>query len=331
MATIYFDESGNTGSNYLDPEQPVYVLSSLKLTEEEATSKLTEHFAAITASDLKFNRLAQYPAGRQAIVSFLAEQLPDSDAYRSYVVLKHYALTAKYVDWIIEPAAYNDGLDLYENGTAAAMASLIWYCAPHAYGDPTWKSILSRFEAWATGRGGTTDELRAHVLKLQPHARFERLDKLIKIAFVGNRHVECPAGAGYKMDLAFTAAYTSVRAWMDLGEHDIQVVHDRTNVMESQVALWRELADPSLNARFFSETPGDWPPLSVSNVRFSDHLSDPALQLADILAGSNRLTATGLLSPCGPFARQLIEQFDLPKSNAGAIWPTASMDTSRPS
>ncbi|WP_439845226.1 DUF3800 domain-containing protein [Aeromonas veronii] len=36
IPTIFFDESGNTGSNLLDPDQPVFTLSSCIFSDKES-------------------------------------------------------------------------------------------------------------------------------------------------------------------------------------------------------------------------------------------------------------------------------------------------------
>ncbi len=52
---IAFDESGNTGSDLLDKEQPVFVLASVKLTAGQA--KELKSIFKTNSSELKFNRL----------------------------------------------------------------------------------------------------------------------------------------------------------------------------------------------------------------------------------------------------------------------------------
>ena len=327
VPTLYFDESGNTGANHLDQTQRIYSLASLSLEPAHGEDLINRHFGRLLAGgikDLKYSRLSGTKVGRIAVLDFLREISLEPAMHKSYLVIKKFALVAKYVDWLIEPAVYADGLDLYEDGAIAAkgLANLLWFTAPHAYPVDEWEAVLADFQNWSTGNTVTTEKLRERILSLTCESGWEMADKTLKLPFWSSHPIEVPAGPDYKMDVSFSAAYCIVRAWMDDGATDIEIVHDRSKVMEAQVSRWSELADPALNERFFRTIPGEWPPLSVTAVRFGDQYADPPLQLADILAGANRDAANHMLGfSTDSFAQTLRTELGLPIPSGRAICP----------
>ena len=67
---VAFDESGNSGANLLDPEQPVFALASLRVSDDLAAEILCD-----TAKELKFNRLRRSADGRQKVLRILNSEL----------------------------------------------------------------------------------------------------------------------------------------------------------------------------------------------------------------------------------------------------------------
>lgn len=125
---IAFDESGNTGSDLLDKEQPVFVLASVKLTTKQAT-ELKSIFNT-NSSELKFNRLKKYYKYHEQIISFLNHDIISNETVKLSLFHKEYCICVHTVDRLIEPLAYRDGLDFYENGLNLAFTNILFYCTP---------------------------------------------------------------------------------------------------------------------------------------------------------------------------------------------------------
>jgi hypothetical protein len=68
--TIYFDESGFTGYNYLDPLQPIFTLASRDITPDLSEKTLRIHFQIIRGRNLSFPIY-----GSQTVISFLTSQV----------------------------------------------------------------------------------------------------------------------------------------------------------------------------------------------------------------------------------------------------------------
>jgi len=125
---IAFDESGNTGSDLLDKDQPVFILASVKLTIDQALQ--LKNLIKTTSNELKFNRLKKYDKYHSQIISLLNHEIISEDTVKLAVFHKEYCICVHTVDRLIEPLAHRDGLDFYENGLNLAFANLLFFCTP---------------------------------------------------------------------------------------------------------------------------------------------------------------------------------------------------------
>lgn len=57
ISVVAFDESGNTGQNLLDPEQPIFALASVCLTQAEIT-ELTSSITSVAHNEMHFTLLS---------------------------------------------------------------------------------------------------------------------------------------------------------------------------------------------------------------------------------------------------------------------------------
>lgn len=127
-AIIAFDESGNTGSDLLDKDQPVFVLASVRLTPKQAAD--LKKIISTQSKELKFNRLKKYNKYHSEIISLLNNDLISDETVKIALFHKEYCIWVHTVDRLIEPLAYSDGIDLYENGLNLAFTNLLFYCTP---------------------------------------------------------------------------------------------------------------------------------------------------------------------------------------------------------
>lgn len=125
---IAFDESGNTGSDLLDEDQPVFILASVKLTIQQATD--LKSIVQTQSKELKFTRLKKYQKYHSQIISLLNNDLISDETIKIALFHKEYCIWVHTVDRLIEPLAYEDGFDFYENGLNLAFTNLLFYCTP---------------------------------------------------------------------------------------------------------------------------------------------------------------------------------------------------------
>ena len=125
-----FDESGHTGAGLLDKTQPVFILTSVRLTIDQA-NELKQLFDVPKGhAELKFNKLKKYPKHQRAIVELLNHKYLNTDSVKISAFHKEYCIWAYTVDRIIDPVFYDDDFDTYENGLNIALTNLLHYCTP---------------------------------------------------------------------------------------------------------------------------------------------------------------------------------------------------------
>lgn len=125
---IAFDESGNTGSDLLDLDQPVFILSSVRLTNSQAIE--LKNLIKSPAKELKFSRLKKYGNYHSRILELLNHEFISADTVNIGVFHKAYCICAYTADRLVEPVLYKTGLDFYKGGENIAYTNLLFLCTP---------------------------------------------------------------------------------------------------------------------------------------------------------------------------------------------------------
>src|SRR6266478_2042043 len=100
--TIYCDESGFTGNDLSNVDQPHFVYAGVGITPEEANEIKDRAIRdyRVNGVELKGKNLVKYAKGRRAVSDIL-----DTVARRSQCVVMHkkYALACKLYEYLFEP------------------------------------------------------------------------------------------------------------------------------------------------------------------------------------------------------------------------------------
>jgi hypothetical protein len=146
LPIVAFDESGNTGENLLDQEQPIYCLASVHVDESDAEA-LAADILLKGQTELKFGSLRGSRRGRTAILAALTSGLLEPGSARVTPVHKRFMVIAKLFDDLIEPEFYERGIDLYDGGGHLALANLLYRRGPQACGVDRWEPLLASYVA----------------------------------------------------------------------------------------------------------------------------------------------------------------------------------------
>lgn len=110
MYTVYCDETGNSGGNFLDTEQPFYVLAGWILpdTKVSDTSIIMQLKQQLSITDeLHGVNLIRRKKGQRAILNFF-KQLGKYGAVPIFIIAeKKYVIAAKVIETLLDPM-YND-------------------------------------------------------------------------------------------------------------------------------------------------------------------------------------------------------------------------------
>lgn len=127
ITNLYFDESGYTGNALLDNDQPYFVVASTSIGDDEADALLGSFFPAFKGEEFKFSALWRRASHQQGLLK-MVEALPALEPrIFVWVIDKRFCLLAKMVDYLIEPAAYNSGLDFYADQYAPRYVNSAYY------------------------------------------------------------------------------------------------------------------------------------------------------------------------------------------------------------
>lgn len=123
--TIYLDEAGFTGNYLLDPDQPVFVYSSVALDEQLAVELRAEAISKfrIGSDELKGAKLVKSNRGRKA-VAWVLENCNKHTLV--FVANKEYALAGKFFEYVYEPVLAAGNSILYAINFHKFVAMIVY-------------------------------------------------------------------------------------------------------------------------------------------------------------------------------------------------------------
>jgi hypothetical protein len=323
---VYLDESGYTGPDLLNVDQPVYTLGSVALSEEVAAELKAKCFPGVKAQELHHTALAKRPRGRRQVLSLIHELAGIPNAATIVVAHKPYVLLGLLVDFWVEPAMRLDGLNLYEQGANIGLVNVAWMVLGAILGDDR-REFLRRFQVMVRDRTRFAEEsfwTTVHDL-CQRHPEFDQTIGLFETANMrlGAKHLSrLPADL---LDLGEYGLLETVTHWRKTTTEPLRLIHDQNTSLQRNRKQW----DAWLSK--------DVPPAVVGQdrrvIRFplngtiemADSRAAVPLQLADLIAGA---TAAMLNPIAGRVARDpdyvdalrdspLSERFVI-----GGVWPS---------
>jgi hypothetical protein len=135
--TLYCDEAGNSGTNYLDPHQPVHVVAGWLVparAEPALISSLSELRDKNEGRELHGVKLMKTRQGVKLAIDVLEACLKIGCFPVSLVAFKDHALSLRAVECFLDPV-WNPAAEWLPSGaneTRRKIATLIWQLAPDA-------------------------------------------------------------------------------------------------------------------------------------------------------------------------------------------------------
>lgn len=140
MCTIAFDESGYSGSNLLNEDQPVFTFASVNMEEVQAQELL--NLVTTQAREYKFTNVRKRPKELEVLFNhdFICEETVQiCIAHKDYLIICHI------INELIEYVYYKHGEDLYKNRQNYCMANMLYFTMPH-FSDPIlWIKLKKSF------------------------------------------------------------------------------------------------------------------------------------------------------------------------------------------
>ncbi len=126
---LYFDESGYTGSDLINPEQPYFTLASVRLTEDEVAVMKEQIGYVKWGKELHFKSMYSNPQGRKMLEKVFSYPLMDCNHVLPSFANKRYCIYVNIVDMLIETYYHNGGVNLYEGANNLILANGLYYFA----------------------------------------------------------------------------------------------------------------------------------------------------------------------------------------------------------
>ncbi|WP_258570015.1 hypothetical protein [Burkholderia sp. MBR-1] len=157
MECFRIDESGYTGFDLLNPEQPFQGAAAVAIGNEDAARLIKEHFPGLQATELKYRALARRPGNHPRLLSLLKDLLTHYKCV-TYVCDKRFLLLLMFLDYAVEPFYYERGINFYEDGQNYALASMMSFVGPTLLGEDAFNTMLAAFQRAA--REKTSEALK---------------------------------------------------------------------------------------------------------------------------------------------------------------------------
>lgn len=286
---VHIDESGNSGENLFDPEQPVFVLAAAHIAESEAT-RLASSLAG-GADEAHYTKLRKRASGQRRILDFIRDPALDATSVRASVHHKPYMAQAKFVDLLFEPVAHAAGRDLYADDGALEL-SFIFYTMGRQASPTYWDRMMSAFVEFVWRPSAATAVALVDLMELATdesgdHPVGELLamiprDPLLLLAWHGRAPGEQSADA---LDPALSAAVEQVRWWGErLGP--FLLVYDESRLMGRWSARLQALSDPAVAAEYVVTPTNRMSALALAGLAPATSHDSPQVQVADVVAGA---------------------------------------------
>lgn len=284
MECFRIDESGYTGFDLLNREQPFQGATAIAISEEDAARLIKEHFPKLQAAELKYRALARRPANHPRLLSLQKDILGNYKCV-TYLCDKRYLLVLMFLDYAVEPFYYERGMNFYENGQNYAMGSLLYMAGPALLGKDAFVALLAAFqravkEKSAEALENLVSAARATNWRQLPQA----LGPLAQHAPECLKAITVPS---VSTDAAFVVLQALVSRMEEMAEGAYRIEHDQSkNLLTYHELLQRYIRHDQAILFRQSEIARIKFPLKLASVTQVDSRASSAVQLADIMIGS---------------------------------------------
>ncbi|HEV7774882.1 MAG TPA: DUF3800 domain-containing protein [Conexibacter sp.] len=308
---VHADESGHSGQNLFDPDQPVFVLATVHLAEP-AASRLASALAD-GAPEAHYTRMRRQRGGQTRILEALDDPVLEGSA-RTSALHKPYMVIAKFVDLLIEPVVAAHGGDLYRDDGHLKILDVLSHLGRKAC--PTsWDQTMTAFvefirrpseattEAFTNGLAAAVNEAGDH-----PVGSFLALVPL-DVEVLLRLYARAPEEPSDFLDPHVAAVTEHILHWGEvLGP--IELVYDSTKIMNRWSSRLLALSDPVVAARHDVTPTVPMPTLPLARLTPVTSHDSPAVQVADLLAGATAdvLRALANEKPLDAWQQQLGER-----------------------
>jgi hypothetical protein len=285
MECYRIDESGYTGFDLLNQEQPFQGATAIAIEDDEAARLILEHFPRLQAAELKYRALSRRKGNHPRLLALMREILSHHKCV-THVCDKRFLLLLKFLDYAVEPFYYERGIDFYENGQNYSLASILYYIGPQLLGDQAMASLERAFQDAMKLK---TPAALAKLVACAQQTKWQELPEAMGplARFAAPECLGAIATPGATTDIALVIVIALITRMEAMSDGPYRVEHDQSkNLLTYHDVLQRQI-DHVGNVEFRqSQIASIRFPLKLTAVTQVDSKRSPAVQLADIMIGA---------------------------------------------
>ena len=326
---ISLDEAGYTGDDLLNGDQPVFVLASTSLTDDDAGELLKAHFPDTQARELKHSAVSARPKGQRRVVEFV-RAASKSDTFAIEIWHKEYTLVTTMVDAWVEESTRLYGIDLYDRGGNIGLSNLLYMSFMSLLPYPQFRAHLARYQAMMR----TRSRLSYDHFWMPLRALFDVSDGVLQDTLIWLLGAEMDLGFEHLAGLPDRALNVTPSSLLMLAKHwkeklgrKMRFAHDESRDLARDKWIWDTILSPAIppvtvgyDRRQISF------PLDVEGVSFENSEAHPALQATDLIAGAAVVIARNRIDQqYRPGYAAALRDTGLDGFVAGGVWPDTAV------
>ncbi|MCG9708720.1 DUF3800 domain-containing protein [Pseudoalteromonas sp. Isolate3] len=281
---VFIDESGYTGADLLNAEQPIQAASAVFISDTEAELLIRKHFPRLQSPELKHKDLVRRPNNWNRLLS-LQNDLLKNHLCITYVCDKKFLLILMFLDSAVEPFYYEKGFNFYEDGQNYALASLLFFTGDALLGANQFTEILNLFQLAVKAK--TQTSIQALIDKVCASNWQEFPEVFGPLATQNQSCIDAIIDQRVSTDIAHVVLMSLINRLEAELNHGYRIVHDQSENLKQYDHILYKMINHSQHIEFFqSKLASIKFPLKLESVSQIDSRMSPGVQLADILAGA---------------------------------------------
>jgi hypothetical protein len=283
MKFVYIDESGYTGGDLLNQEQPFQAASAIYISEVDAEELIKEHFPRIQSDELKYKNLSRKKGYRDKLLALQKNILTNFDCV-TYICDKKFVLILHFLDYAVEPFYHARGFDFYKDGSNYALASLLYYTGDVLLGSDKFTEIIKAFQYAIKSK---TDSSISTLISKVRSSNWEELPECF--GPLAQRDISCIKAIkceNVSSDAAFIVLQSLISRLEMMINTEYSIKHDKSkNLEQYDIALSKMMKhEDNVSFKETSITTLKFP-LKVTGMEQVESKDYFGVQLADVLAG----------------------------------------------
>jgi hypothetical protein len=285
---VYCDESGNTGTALLDPEQPIFSLASTCI-EPHRARQLLEPLIRQGQQEVKYAKLKGSTRGQAQLINLFSLPELHPGNCRFTVTDKRFYLVSHLVDKLIEPSLHEANIDLYARDAHVALANIWYFAGDLILPNGHWRRVLKEFLSAIRRCDATAFFQFDAVLTTAAADANPGYGDLVNGLLLCRGRLEEYIGVFRDVeafDPAVDAFSLLIHKWMADHSGRFPVTHDQSKPLKRNEKLLRALMSQAATRVIGYGQRQHELPLRISTLAFGDSRVVASLQIADLIAGA---------------------------------------------